>query len=113
MDLFGETIAPTLVSYLSQTPILLVWLVGFVGAAIRWQRHPKVSLYIMIAIAVLFLQSIIMTWVNIWLPLTLQENGMALQQIGVTIAGIGFVNVLISAVAWVLILLSVFGWRQT
>ena len=94
---------------LVQLPVVLVWLIGFVLSLVYWRRHPKVSLLTFIAIAGFLASSLIGTYLSVWLPVTLQERGWSVSQIGVAIASRGIISSLVSAVLWGLLLTAIFG----
>jgi len=107
-----ERILPTLINYLVQVPVLLAWLIGLILSIVFWQRHPRVSLLTLIALAVLFVETLIDTYLSLWLPLGLREQGLTLAQTGRIIATKQVLTSLVSAVAWVLVIAAIFGWRK-
>jgi len=93
-----------------QSPILLVWLAGFVVALLRWRRHPTVSLLTVIAIVVYFVAAFSGTVASQWLFVATRNLGWAVPSWLVTSIA-GFVLALLKALAWGLLLAAVFGWR--
>jgi len=51
-----------------QLPSLLALLACMVFAASRWRRHPRVSLVILISLALLFLHGIVFAIIYNWVP---------------------------------------------
>ena len=51
-----------------QLPSLLALLACMVFAASRWRRHPKVSLVVLISLALLFLHGIVFAIIYNWVP---------------------------------------------
>src|SRR5436853_6612252 len=51
-----------------QTPSLLALLACMVFAASRWRRHPRVSLVVLISLALLFLHGIVFAIIYNWMP---------------------------------------------
>jgi hypothetical protein len=51
------------------------------------------------------------TYVSVWLPITLADEGMSATQVGLALRDVGIVSVFIISVAWGLILVALFGWR--
>ena len=49
MNDMETTIVTTLSILLAQLPIFLVWLIGIILSFFYWKRHPKVSLFALIA----------------------------------------------------------------
>jgi hypothetical protein len=88
------------VAILTQTPVYLVWLIGMVLALVGWKKHPAVSLVSLIAFVVLSLLALVT-------QLTTAHHGVNWTQ-----TGIAFVEALVRAVAWGLVLAAVFGWRK-
>lgn len=97
-------------AYLEQLPSLLALLACLVFAVVRWKRHPKVSMVVVIALGFLLLHELIFTAVynivpgwfirsaryeniqkvveNVYLVLGLISNGTAAIGFGVLLAGI-------------------------
>jgi ABC-type transport system involved in multi-copper enzyme maturation permease subunit len=88
------------VAFLIQTPVYLVWLVGVILAIVRWKKHPSVSLVALIAFVMLFLLAMVTL-------LIAAHNGVKVGHPGIT-----FLEALIRAGAWGLVLAAVFGWRK-
>ncbi|NOK59037.1 MAG: hypothetical protein GFH27_549349n32 [Chloroflexi bacterium AL-W] len=105
-------IAPLLFNLLTQTPLFLVWGVGLVVAFLRWQRHPRVSLLLVIALIGLGLDAIIGTSLSIWLPIAHMQSGWNVEQLGWMMGSVSVLRVLFGSVLWGLILVAVFSGRQ-
>jgi hypothetical protein len=88
------------VAILTQTPVLLVWLVGVILAIVGWKKHPSVSLVAVIAIVILFLLAVVT-------ELAAVRNGLNGFR-----PGVAFLEELIRAGAWGLVLAAIFGWRK-
>ena len=88
------------VAILTQTPVYLVWLTGVVLALVGWKKHPSVSLVALIAFVVLFLLAF-------GTQLVTAHHGLNWTQVS-----IAFLEALIRAGAWGLVLAAVFGWRK-
>ena len=88
------------VASLTQTPVYLVWLVGVILALVGWKKHPSVSLVALIAFVMLFLLAIVTELIAV-------RNGVN----GLR-PGLAFLEALIRAGAWGLVLAAVFGWRK-
>ena len=85
---------------LTQLPVYLVWLVGLILALATWKKHASVSLVALIAFVVLFLLAL-------FTQLSTPHYGVNWGQ-----AGVAFLEALIRAGAWGLVLAAVFGWRK-
>jgi membrane protein YdbS with pleckstrin-like domain len=88
------------VAILTQTPVYLVWLVGVILAIIGWKKHPTVSRFALIAFVILFLLAMVTL-------LIAAHNGVKVGH-----PGIAFLEALIRAGAWGLVLAAIFGWRK-
>jgi hypothetical protein len=102
----------TLSVYLIQLPVVLVWLVGVILSLFYWQRHPQVSLWTLIAIVVLFAESFVSTYLNIWLPIKLHSAGWTSSQLALIYPVMGGIESLIRAVAWGFLLAAIFRGRN-
>jgi FtsH-binding integral membrane protein len=94
-------------------PIYLIWVVGFILAVIRWRRHPEVSSLVLFALLVLFTLSIASAMQSM-LPIYLtQELDYSYTQVSMLIGGIGIVQIILSAGAWIAVIVALFGWRKS
>jgi hypothetical protein len=92
-------------------PVIIVWVIGIALALSRWKRHPKVSLFAIIAFVVMIGSSVIFRVISAMGPMMMAQSGWAPSEMGPVFAVIGIVSTLITAVAWALILCAIFGWR--
>jgi hypothetical protein len=99
-------------SLLIQLPIILVWLVGVALSLVFWRRHPTVSAMTLIAFIGFLIVAIIGTYLNTWLPITLQQRGLTAGRIGTILAVTGIINALVHTCLWVLVTMAIFGWRK-
>lgn len=104
-----EILVIMLGSLLVRLPILLIWLVGVIIAIVRWQRHPRTSLMLVLGLAILTLASLIGVFWEAWLPQGAARIGVS--RIGALASVYGIVQALISAVGWVLVIIAVFSKR--
>ena len=102
----------TLTSLLTEIPLLLVWLTGLSLALIFWKRHPRVSLITVIAIGVFLVITPVEVFLNLWLPLYFDHQGMGFQQIALIYNLKAILQAIISAGLWTLVLAAIFGWRK-
>jgi hypothetical protein len=107
-----QTLLPTLSALVMQLPVLLVWLIGLILAIVFWKRHPKVSLFTIIGVSGLLLLTLINTYLNLWLPLMMNEGGVSATQIGITMGIKGIVTSVLSAIFWAFIFVAILGWRK-
>lgn len=104
---------PGLSGLLTQLPLYIVWIVGIVIALVRWSRHPKVSLLLLIGLLVLLVQSLASGLLLPWLQIAMMDRGMGGSRIGMLIGVISVVTALIRTAAWGLILVAVFSGRES
>lgn len=64
----SEKIFELLKDLLAQLPSLLVMLGCMIVAIVRWRRHPKVSLLVLLSLALMMLQGIFYAVVYTWVP---------------------------------------------
>lgn len=96
---------------LPQIPLYLIYLVGSVIAVMRWKRHPRVSLYLLVSIAVSFVAAIILTVVQMWLPYYLARLKFDANMYTYYFYALRLISSLIGALTFGLILLAVFAER--
>jgi hypothetical protein len=107
----SESIITTLTTYLAQSPIFLVWIAGIVLASVRWSQHPRVSLLTIIALAVMLVISLISIYLNVQIPLLMTDWGWGYSQVSLFFMVKGFIQAVIDAIAFVLLLLAIFSGR--
>jgi hypothetical protein len=100
------------VDYLVRLPALLVWVVGLVVCVACWRRHPRAALLVLLAMAGLLLLSLIMP-AAYWAigMLTEREDSPLADYADTLTRAASVVEFLGEGVAWVLVLLAVFGRR--
>jgi hypothetical protein len=94
--------------FLWHLPYYLVWLVGLFLALARWRQHPMPSLLATIAFILFLVDSITGTLLFAWILRQRDSTGPAPLWI-FNILALG--QTAVSVVAWVLLLLALFGWR--
>jgi hypothetical protein len=99
-----------IISLVLQSPLFLVYGCGFV-LGLAWRRkYPRAALLTILSTAVLFLNGLIFTGVQTWLPLYLNRVGMY-RDMQTIMSIVAVVKNLIEAVAIGGILLAVFNKR--
>lgn len=97
--------------FLFELPVYLVWLIGIILAVIYWQRQPRVALLTLIALVLFFADSLVGGFLSVRLPLMLREQRVGIRLVTLFAAVRGIVQVLVSVVAWGLVLAAIFGGR--
>lgn len=98
--------------YLVQFPFFIVWIAGIVMSLKYWNRYPKVSHLTLIAILILSGESIIHTYLNQQLPVMLQQHELGTRQITRIFFIKDFIQALLTAAAWTLLIVAMFRWRS-
>lgn len=95
-------------NYVYQIPIFIVWIIAAVVAVARWQRHPRPSLLLLIALGLFFLRALVGPIVTF----TVVHSDIARANIGMVQGIISFASTLVAALAWILLLAAALGWRD-
>lgn len=104
-----RALLPILMNTLVLTPILLAYLAGVVLAAVRWQRHPKVSMLVLIACLLGLVMTPLPGVIQFWLMQTQGGRGMA--DIAWVFSMIGILSSLAHALIYGLLLAAAFQGR--
>jgi hypothetical protein len=92
-------------------PIYLVWLAGILLACSTRERNPKASLYTILAIASMFVFSLISMYVGM-MPLIWRDRGYNLVRIGMITAGANILLAVLNACCFGLLLAAIFIERK-
>lgn len=95
----------------SLIPMIIVWVIGVALALSRWRRHPRVSLFALIAFLTLIGVTVIVRAVYIWLPVAMRDHGWSTSEVGTIFTAVGIVSALVNAFAWAFVICAIFGWR--
>jgi hypothetical protein len=102
-----EALAPLFVIVLSA--LVVIWVIGVVLAMSRWRRHPRVSLFALLAFGLM----LVSRFQSVLLPPIMSNYGWTADQMGsIFYAVTGLISGLTSAVAWAFVLCAIFGWRD-
>lgn len=97
-----------LTNYVYQIPVFIVWIIAAIVAITRRRRHPRASLFLVIALGIFFLRALIMPV----LSFAVVHSEMARAQAGMTQGLITIASALVATVAWSLLLAAALGWRE-
>lgn len=100
-----------LVSLVAQILLFLVWLAGIVFAVVRWRRHPRASLLIVIGLVVAMANQAAGLALSLSLPQLIDAQFFPSRSLPMIVAAVGWVRSLVSAVAFGLLLAAVFVER--
>lgn len=97
---------------LASAPYLSLWAIGIVIALSRWEKHPEVSLLVVISLSVNIIHSILSAIWHVWLPAKLTEKGF--DQLGIARISMrrAIISMVIQLAIWVTLLFAIFGWRS-
>jgi hypothetical protein len=89
--------------------MVIIWVIGVVLALSRWRRHPRVSLFALLAFGMI----LVSRFQNVLLPPIMIYYGWTENEMGsLFFAVVGLAAGLTSAIAWTFVLLAIFGWRD-
>lgn len=96
-----------------QAPIFIVEIVGLILALVRWQRHPRASLFFVISLGIFLVLNTVGTLFLFWLPDRLRDGtGTPTSQMFLWIPILHVGRNLIGAVGWALVTVAVFSDRS-
>jgi hypothetical protein len=98
--------------YFTQLPLYLVWLVGIGLAIARWERQPRVSLFTLIALAILLVTSVVSAYISVQMTVSFVEWGWSSAKIGIFFTVYRIIHAMLETIAFVLLLIAIFGWPQ-
>jgi hypothetical protein len=70
-----EYLVPTLIALTTLIPMAVVWLIGVGLALSRWRRHPRVSLFVIIAFVVMMGATLAVRVTSMWGPMLMNQRG--------------------------------------
>jgi hypothetical protein len=100
-----------LTTYLPYFPMYLAWLVGAILALVRWHRHPRVSLVMLIATALFIFGLLLQVASFAWLMHQASVGGWSSGEIAGAFGLVAVVESVLHTAAYALLLTAVFGWR--
>ncbi|MCM3872180.1 MAG: hypothetical protein ND895_15970 [Pyrinomonadaceae bacterium] len=112
MESVNEDLYRLLLDVLTQLPSLLTMLICIVVAIVRWKRHPRASLIVIIALAFLSLGSLAFAAVFVWVPRWVVSVGNPASAQSVFVV-LGTIYNVLFAVAMAVLLLAVFIQRPS
>ncbi len=93
-------------------PMLLVSLGGVGFAIARWRRHPRVSLMTIMALALYWVEALILLCIRYWLPNFVEAMKLSSTAISVLFVVISVVDDFAFAVIVILLVAAVFTGRK-
>ena len=100
-------------NFVLQLPVIIVWVAAIALAVVRWQRHPTVSLLVMVA-ALLYGLAALGSWIgHRWAFVALFSGWRGAQVPRYLVSwAVGLGLAVLRASAWGLLFAAVFGWRD-
>ena len=103
-------LAAIITDYLYQIPVYLIWTGGIVMAVLHRKRHPKASLFTIIALGLFLIRGLAGPYLFSWLPTRIIQEGVARKVVAYrTILEI--VWSLSSTIPWGMLMLALFWWQ--
>lgn len=106
-----EVLSSIVGTLIARLPVLIVWAAGVVIAVVRWQRHRRVSMLLVLGLAILFVNSIVAGFLDVWLPIQLFRGGTHPPRVGLILTGRNILQSLIGAAGWALVLVAALAER--
>jgi hypothetical protein len=113
MALDGEIFLGALTALIADLPLFIVWLGGLVFAIIRWKKSPHSSLFALLGIIVIAVTHIFQSIFSYTYPVMANINGVRIGTISTVSAVVTIITNCLRAAGWLLILLAVFGKKET
>ena len=109
----SSTLLSILVELLWALPGLCVSLVGIRVAVHRWRRHPAVSGLVVTSLGMMIAVNLAQRIGTRLIVNQINWGGWDAESIGLYLGIVGMVALPVRAVAWVLLLIALFGWRDS
>ena len=114
-----DQVTNLLISYATQIPLFAAWFLGALWAVVRWQRHPGVSVLVLLAITILAVNLVVGLAPNFLMPQmvvdAIEQSDLSGEQINQTIMlahqCIFTVSAVFGAIAYGLLFWAMFRWR--
>ena len=97
-------------SILQQLPSLLAILVCILFAIIRWKRHPRVSLVVIISLMLLILHTLTFAAIYVWVPEAVMRSGWI--SIETMVTALGLIYNVALVIPFALLLIAIFMQRK-
>ncbi len=106
-----ELVIPTALQLAIHLPQFAIWIVGIYLAMSRRHEHPTGYPLAALAFGILLVMSFISVIVTTTLPGFMAQRGMTPTQIGMAFSFFSIVSIIVSTVAWILVLIALFRRR--
>jgi len=102
-----------LVYFVNHIPTYVVWGIGIIISILRRRKHPQVSLLTILSLIVFMISGIAQPYITFWYQYKLMEGVYYAKEVGFYLGIMSMFSSLIHSVIWVLLLIAIFGWRDS
>ena len=95
----------------ARLPFILILLIGFIIALMRWSKHPRVSLLVSLMFAVEVLVVLPLSLAAVFIPTFYLSGYYLVRSHGLIQGALNMLPTLASTAVWILALAAIFGWR--
>ena len=107
----GQDLSQSLASLIWQSPLLIIYLIGMVVALTYWKRSRSTSIFSFLAFGGLFLTSLFVGPIRMYLISSRDHYSSSDLSLSGGLTLIGIIDIMIRVIAFVLILVAIFGGR--
>jgi len=93
-------------------PLYIVWIITIIIAVINKKDYPKVSLLTITAVSIILIMTAGSSLTSAILPHMYMKYGFSNSYMGSVLFIINIFRTFISALAWALMVVAIFGWRN-
>jgi hypothetical protein len=113
-DDLWDTLAQVAKTYYYLLPHFAILLIGAALCIARWRRHPQVSLLALCAFMLLALEFVVGMTAHFWMLRLLPDLTQAdmQEQVEFRLSILRMITTAIHGLAWLLLLIALFGWRN-
>ena len=101
-----------LIPHAYSIPFYVIWLGGIIYAITNRQKHPRTALFAGIGLGLLFLESLVSGVLSAYLQYQSFSSKASPIQLGMNLTTLSLCSIPFSMAGWVLLLASVFGWKN-
>ncbi len=98
-----------LVDMAARLPLIIVWIVGIVFAILRWRRHPRASLLILIGLVLFILGAFVFSLLHHMLFYHLIMDDASSERIQQTLFPVQITGAVVHMAGWILVLIGAFS----
>ncbi len=108
-----ELLKAVMMTYLAQTPLYIVWIMGIAISAYFFKKRSKNSILALIGICILFFNNLLFTFLNVLFPvLAFSRYHLESHLVRIITLVIFFIQVIFSTTGWIFIILALFSGKD-